>query len=146
MNASNTTEQCNCENLQCGNCGGNGCHNEAGQQKVLYVGPVCDDCVSSVSPRFLIPSDCSKSEGTLFSERSAYETCGECGFDHAYEVVEANAWHKEYGDDSPWHPTGEPSCGSVCGCEDCNPTEVIPSPIQEEPFDFDAYNGLPTRK
>jgi hypothetical protein len=39
---------------------------------------------------------CQDCKRVWMPEVSDYETCGECGYDHAYEPEEANRWHQEF--------------------------------------------------
>lgn len=117
-----------------------------------------------------------------------YEPCGDCGFDHQYELVSAREWHT---DDLARALAKRVRCVNASGClakshlvegqiytvksedegdslhppcyylvelgewgwyksrfQEVKPEEVVPStPMEapaptEEPFDFDAYNGI----
>lgn len=46
---------CNCESFHCPICKGEGCHNQAGKRKAMYVGAVCDNCAQHTPVRYMLP-------------------------------------------------------------------------------------------
>lgn len=63
-------------------------------------GPDCDcqACSAKKDSESLLGDDMIYAEEKTGDEQlpSDYETCGDCGYDHAYEPREAYKWHKEH--------------------------------------------------
>ena len=49
--------QCNCENLTCKVCQGNGCSHQAGDTRVMYIGAICDACAKYTPECFKLPKE-----------------------------------------------------------------------------------------
>lgn len=78
--------RCNCESLRCPICKGNGCKNEAGAHKALYVGVLCDGCAEHMPPEYMVADtaiecpDCGSTAHILCGEAPVREsTLCECG-------------------------------------------------------------------
>lgn len=66
--------RCNCENSRCPVCGGMGCKVEAGTQRALYVGVLCDDCAKHMPEEYMVSDtavECPDCGST------AHDVCGE---------------------------------------------------------------------
>lgn len=50
-------ERCNCENMTCTVCKGDGCNNPAGPRRAMYVGRLCNDCAKAMPKHFMLDDE-----------------------------------------------------------------------------------------
>lgn len=56
---------CNCENVKCQVCKGEGCRNSAGEQRFAYIGVVCDPCAGYMPAQYKLPPSGSQEQDIL---------------------------------------------------------------------------------
>lgn len=105
-------------------------------------------CRYCSNTRSSLQGECPHCGTTLLPED--YEACGECGFDHDYEVQEAMGWHKD--NRAPEAKAATEVCPhmmekaycAICQGTSVQKVEKVPHQELSAPFDFEAYNS--TRK